>query len=161
MRRHPAVCALALLSACLLLCQPDAHSQTPQTLSIPPDSPRWDLRGKTSIIEFLGRKCLMLEGGAAVLKEFESAMAFLRWTSQPRPRVDFFGFDFRIDKEGANYEEVYLRQHKSGLLDAMQYSPVLNTSPTGRCSTGPVSPERLMSHATSGFICASRSPARR
>jgi hypothetical protein len=39
----------------------------------------------------------------------------------------FFGFDIRIDKDGRNYEEIYLRQHKSGLPDAMQYTPVLNT----------------------------------
>ena len=39
----------------------------------------------------------------------------------------FFGFDVRIDVDGKNYEEIYLRQHKSGLPDAMQYTPVLNT----------------------------------
>jgi hypothetical protein len=49
----------------------------------------------------------------------------------------FFGFDFRIDDKGANYEEVYLRQHKSGLPDAMQYTPVLNTGRNWQIYNGP------------------------
>jgi hypothetical protein len=49
----------------------------------------------------------------------------------------FFGFDVRIDKDEANYEEVYLRQHKSGLPDAMQYTPVLNTGRNWQPSTAP------------------------
>lgn len=39
----------------------------------------------------------------------------------------FFGFQSRIANDGANSEEVYLRQHKSSIPDAMQYTPVLNT----------------------------------
>lgn len=37
----------------------------------------------------------------------------------------FFGIQFRLDAQAANGEWVYLRQHKSGLADAMQYTPVL------------------------------------
>src|SRR5712691_2220603 len=47
----------------------------------------------------------------------------------------FFGFDFRID--GANGEFVYLRQHKSGLPDALQYTPVLNTGLNWQIYNGP------------------------
>ena len=49
----------------------------------------------------------------------------------------FFGFDIRIDKDGTNYEEIYLRQHKSGLPDAMQYTPVLNTGRNWQIYNGP------------------------
>ena len=49
----------------------------------------------------------------------------------------FFGFDFRIDKEGLNYEEVYLRPHESGLPDAIQYTPVLNTGRNWQLFNGP------------------------
>lgn len=49
----------------------------------------------------------------------------------------FFGLDVRIDKDGANYEEIYLRQHKSGLPDAMQYTPVLNTGRNWQFFNGP------------------------
>ena len=49
----------------------------------------------------------------------------------------FFGFDVRIDADGKNYEEIYLRQHKSGLPDAMQYTPVLNTGRNWQIYNGP------------------------
>src|SRR5690606_36140296 len=37
----------------------------------------------------------------------------------------FFGVEFRADSTSGEY--VYLRPHKSGLPDAIQYTPVLNT----------------------------------
>jgi hypothetical protein len=40
-------------------------------------------------------------------------------------------------KDGANYEEIYLRQHKSGLPDAIQYTPVLNTGRNWQIFNGP------------------------
>jgi len=49
----------------------------------------------------------------------------------------FFGFDVRIDADGKNYEEIYLRQHKSGLPDALQYTPVLNTGRNWQLYNGP------------------------
>jgi hypothetical protein len=114
-----------------------AHSQTPQTLSVAPDSPRWDLEQNAKLAEYQGRQCLLLDGGAAVLKDFEMRDGVIDVdVATPAPR-GFFGFDFRIDKEAANYEEVYLRQHKSGLPDAMQYTPVLNTGRNWQIYNGP------------------------
>jgi hypothetical protein len=49
----------------------------------------------------------------------------------------FFGIQFRIVNEGANAEWVYLRQHKSGLPDAVQYTPVLNTGLNWQIYNGP------------------------
>jgi hypothetical protein len=49
----------------------------------------------------------------------------------------FFGIQFRIAGDGANAEWVYLRQHKSGLPDAMQYTPVLNTGLNWQLYNGP------------------------
>jgi hypothetical protein len=49
----------------------------------------------------------------------------------------FFGIQFRIDKDGANAEWIYLRQHKSGLPDAMQYTPVLGTGLNWQIYNGP------------------------
>lgn len=49
----------------------------------------------------------------------------------------FFGIMFRIVNDGLNAEEVYLRQHKSGLPDAMQYTPVLNTGRNWQIYNGP------------------------
>src|SRR5690242_19068142 len=107
MFRHRAACALALLSLCSLYPH-DALAQAPQSLTVPPDSPRWELEGKASVREFLGRKCLMLDGGAAVLKDLEMRDGVLDVDVATSAVRGFFGFDFRIDSEGKNWEEVYL-----------------------------------------------------
>ena len=39
-----------------------AHSQTPQTLAVPADSPRWDLQGQAKATEYQGRQRLFLNG---------------------------------------------------------------------------------------------------
>jgi len=49
----------------------------------------------------------------------------------------FFGIQFRITEDGANAEEIYLRPHKSGLPDAMQYTPILNTGRNWQIYNGP------------------------
>jgi hypothetical protein len=134
--RHLALSALAFLFASA------AHSQTPpaqapQTLSVPPDSPRWDLEGQAKATEYQGRKCLLLDGGAAVLKDFEMRDGVVDVDVATPAIRGFFGFDIRIDADGSNYEEIYLRQHKSGLPDAMQYTPVLSTGRNWQLFTGP------------------------
>jgi hypothetical protein len=121
LRRHFALFSL------VLLCRSAARAQTPQTLSVPADSPRWDLQGEAKPAEYLGRKCLLLDGGAAVLKDFEMRDAVIDVDVATPASRGFFGFQFRLTEDGANGEWVYLRQHKSGLPDAMQYTPVLNT----------------------------------
>jgi hypothetical protein len=129
--RHLALCVLALLFATA------ARSQVPQPLSVPADSPRWELQGQARATEYQGRKSLFINGGAAILKDFEMRDGVLDVdVVTPAPR-GFFGFDFRIDDKGSNYEEVYLRQHKSGLPDAMQYTPVLNTGRNWQIYNGP------------------------
>ena len=111
--------------------------EMPQALSVPADSPRWDLEGQAKAAEYQGRKCLLLDSGAAVLKDFEMRDGVLDIDVATSAKRGFFGFDFRLDKDGINYEEVYLRQHKSGLPDAMQYTPVLNTGRNWQIYNGP------------------------
>ena len=129
--RHLALCAVALLFASA------AHSQTPQTLSVPPDSPRWDLQGQAKATEYQGRKCLLLDGGAAILKDFEMRDGVIDVDVATPAKRGFFGFDIRLDQDGTNYDEIYLRQHESGLSDAMQYTPVLNTGRNWQIFNGP------------------------
>jgi hypothetical protein len=112
-------------------------AQPAQTLSIPPDSPRWQLEGQAKAAEYQGRKCLFLDGGAAILKDFEMRDGILDVDVATPASRGFFGFDVRIDADGKNYEEIYLRQHKSGLPDAMQYTPVLNTGRNWQLYNGP------------------------
>jgi hypothetical protein len=114
-----------------------AHPQETQALSVPADSPRWDLEGEAKVAKYQGRKCIRLDGGAAVLKDFEIHDGIIDADVATPARRGFFGFDFRIATDGANYEEVYLRQHKSGLPDAMQYTPVLSTGRNWQIYNGP------------------------
>src|SRR5436189_433078 len=60
-----------VLCALVLLLESAIHSQTPQKLSVPADSPRWELQGQAKVTEYQGRKCRFLNGGAAVVKDFE------------------------------------------------------------------------------------------
>jgi hypothetical protein len=128
---HLAVRILVLLFNCA------AYSETPPRLSIPPDSPRWDLQGQAKPAEYQGRKCLFLDGGAAILKDFEMRDGFIDVDVATPANRGFFGMQFRLANDGANAEWVYLRQHKSGLPDAMQYTPVLNTGANWQIYNGP------------------------
>lgn len=114
-----------------------AQSQTQQTLSVPADSPRWELQGQAKPAEYQGRKSLFLDGGAATLKDFEMRDAVIDVDIATPASRGFFGIQFRIAGDGANAEWVYLRQHKSGLPDAMQYTPVLNTGLNWQIYNGP------------------------
>ena len=103
--------------------------------AVPPDSDRWELQGQARQAEYLGRKCLLLDGGAAILKDFELRDGVIDVDVAMPASRGFFGIQFRID--GANAEWFYLRQHKSGAPDAMQYTPVLNTGLNWQLYNGP------------------------
>src|SRR5579863_6152685 len=133
-----AVSKLSSLALLVLAVVVVASSQeTPQALSVPTDSPRWDLEGQAKTAEYQGRKCLLMDSGAAVLKDFEMRDGVLDVDVATSAKRGFFGLQFRIDKDGLNGEEVYLRQHQSGLPDAMQYTPVLNTGRNWQIYNGP------------------------
>jgi hypothetical protein len=125
------------LVALAVLCASSAYSETPQTLSVPADSPRWDLEGEAKAAEYQGRKCLRLDGGAATLKDLEMRDGVVDVDVATIAPRGFFGFQFRIASDGVNAEEVYLRPHKSGQPDAMQYTPILNTGRNWQIYNGP------------------------
>ena len=128
---------LAASAVLALLVRTAARGQAPPPLSVPADSPRWDLQGEAKAADYLGRKCLLLDGGAAILKDFEMRDAVIDVDVATPAKRGFFGIQFRLDSTGANGEWVYLRQHKSGLPDAMQYTPVLNTGANWQIYNGP------------------------
>ena len=125
---------LALLQGLLLLTTPLLGQQT---LAIPPDSPRWELEQNAKVADYQGRQSLMLDGGAATLKNFEMRDGVIDVDIATPAKRGFFGIQFRIANDGANGEWVYLRQHKSGLPDAMQYTPILNTGANWQIYNGP------------------------
>jgi len=115
------------VAASIALFGRSALAQAPPGLAIPPDSARWELEGQAKVADYLGRPALFLDGGAAVLKDFEMRDAVVDVDVATPASRGFFGVQFRIADDGASAEWVYLRQHKSGLPDALQYTPVLHT----------------------------------
>ena len=99
--------------------------QDQRSLTLAADSPRWELEGNAKVADYQGRKSLLLNGGGATIKDFEMRDGVVDVDVSTPATRGFFGIQFRIDDK--NGEWVYLRQHKSGLPDAMQYTPILNT----------------------------------
>ncbi len=128
------------LGFCALLCSlfaSDVHAQTSPPLAIAPDSPRWELEGQARVAEYQGRKGLYLNGGAATLKDLEIRDAIVDVDVATPASRGFFGIQFRVAQDAGDAEWVYLRQHKSGAPDAMQYTPVLHTGLNWQIYNGP------------------------
>ena len=126
---------LALLAVCLAATA--VRAQTPQPLALAPDSPRWELQGEAKATEYLGRKALYLAGGAAIVKDLELRDGVIDFDVATPAIRGFFGIQFRIADEGATSEWIYLRPHKSGYPDAIQYTPVLHTGLNWQLYNGP------------------------
>ncbi len=111
--------------------------QAQTTVSVPAESSRWGLQGQAKVVDYQGRPSILLDGGAAVLKGLEMRDGIIDVDVSTPAKRGFFGIQFRIANDGANAEWVYFRQHKSGLADAMQYTPVLNTGLNWQLYNGP------------------------
>src|SRR5262249_34373249 len=122
-----AVCALS----------PAALAAPSPAPAIPLDPSRWELEGEAKIVEHQGRQSIRLDGGAATLKSFEMRDAVIDVDVSTAATRGFFGIQFRVAEDGRSAEWVYLRQHKSGLADAMQYTPVLGTGLNWQLYSGP------------------------
>ena len=119
----------------ILASAPSLPAQTPAPRGIPLDSTHWTMEGKAEVTEYLGRRCLMLDGGGATAKDVTFRDGVIDLDVATPAKRGFFGLQFRIDS--VNAEFIYLRQHKSGLPDAMQYTPVLNTGLNWQLYSGP------------------------
>jgi hypothetical protein len=113
---------LRRLAFLLLLVAASARAEV-----VPPDTLHWELEGKAEPTEHLGKPCLLLDGCAAVLKNFTMRDAVIDVDVATSAKRGFFGMQFRITDDGGTAEWVYLRQHRSGYPDAMQYTPVFHT----------------------------------
>jgi hypothetical protein len=131
------IIAAAWITGFSFLVTPTFAAQTQETLSVAPDSSRWLLEGEAKAAEYQGRKCLLLNGGGATLKDFELRDGVIDVDVATPASRGFFGIQFRITSDSNNAEWVYLRQHKSGAPDAMQYTPVLNTGLNWQIYNGP------------------------
>ena len=109
----------------------------PHAEPVAPDSPRWLLEGAASVTDYLGRRSIRLDGGGATLKDLALRDGVIDVDVATPASRGFFGIQFRISADGNNGEWVYLRQHKSGLPDALQYTPVLATGLNWQIYNGP------------------------
>ncbi|MBX7151340.1 DUF1080 domain-containing protein [bacterium] len=115
-----------------------SHAFSQTSVTIPADTAHWDLQGKAKIADYQGHSCIFLEGGVAVLKEIEIRDGVIDVDiNAPIAPKGFFGIEFRATADGLHSEYVYLRPHKSGLPDAIQYTPVLNTGLNWQIYSGP------------------------
>ena len=128
---------LSLCALCAMSSRALAAAPPPATLAVPADPSRWELEGQAKVVEHQGRPSIRLDGGAATLKDFEMRDAVVDVDVSTPASRGFFGIQFRIDGDGRSGEWVYLRQHKSGLPDAMQYTPVLGTGLNWQLYNGP------------------------
>ena len=89
------------------------------------DLDRWKITDpKAQVEEHLGRKSLHLTNGIAYLRDANFENGVIEFdVAAPTNLVSFVGLLFRLEDE-ENYELVYFRPHKSGLEDAVQYTPV-------------------------------------
>jgi hypothetical protein len=121
-----AICFVSIISA----------AQSTQPLSVSPDSPRWDLQGQAKLAEYQGRKCLLLDGGVAVLKDFELRDGVIDVDVATQVARGFFGMQFRVVDDGATAEWVYLRQHKSPIRTRCNTRLCFAQAQTGNSTMG-------------------------
>ncbi len=74
---------------------------------------------------YLGQKALRMRNGKAYRTDILFENGTIEFDIAPKARASFIGVEFRIQMEGGkqNYEHIYFRPHKSGLWDAVQYTP--------------------------------------
>ena len=86
------------------------------------DSGRWELQPGSKIVEYLGQKSLR---GSAVLKDVVFENGVIEVDIAFTGGRCFPAINFRKQSQG-NDEEFYIRPHKSGKPDALQYTPRFN-----------------------------------
>lgn len=98
---------------------------------------RWELQGERTAVESKdGRETLRVETGWAYRRDVRLEDGTIDFDVQLTRRRSFVYLAFRIVRDGEN-EEIYLRPHKSGLPDAVQYAPVWQRSSAWQLHHGP------------------------
>jgi len=107
--------------ALLLMAPVAAHAE-----QYPFDSDAWQIQAQeASVVDYLGERALLMQGGAATLKGVDMANGVIEFDIAVSPQRGFAGGRFRvIDPD--NFEHFYIRPHQSGNPDANQYNPVFN-----------------------------------
>ena len=114
-----------------------AASSSAQAPSNDFDPARWQIQDpKARAEDHLGRKSLYLTSGYAFLKDVNFANGVIEVDIAAPATPSFVGVVFRAASAG-DHEIVYFRPHKSGLEDAVQYTPSFNGSACWQLYSGP------------------------
>jgi hypothetical protein len=115
---------MKVLSFLLCLTCFKIFAQTP----VPFDSSHWQMAAKEAVQEeYMGKKCLRLTNGSAILKNVNFLNGVIEFDIALQQAYYFPGIAFRV-KDNKNAEYFYLRPHLSGNPDAVQYYPEYNYS---------------------------------
>lgn len=99
-------------------------AQTTTDRPLPFSDKTWELQGeRTTIVREGERDVLQVETGAGRRRDVRFEDGTIDFDVQLTSRRSFVSIEFRAVGDG-EYEEVYLRPHKSSLPDAAQYAPV-------------------------------------
>jgi hypothetical protein len=103
--------------AMLVVC---ARTTAAQQLAF--SDPQWKLDGDARVENFDGRQVLTIENGSAARPDVALQDGTIDVDVMTSRRRSFVYLSFRAQNEG-EHEEFYLRPHKAGLPDAVQYAP--------------------------------------
>src|SRR5262245_30046213 len=121
-----------LFAACVL-----AAPAAPATSQSPTEFGQgWELKGKAAVEKRDGRSALAVETGFGYARGVSFQDGTIDFEVQLTRRRSFVYLMFRMQADG-EYEEIYLRPHKSGLPDALQYAPVYQGHSAWQLHHGP------------------------
>ncbi len=126
---------IALVAALLTIARL-AHAQAPAK-PLPFTDPAWQLQGeKTTIARDDGREVLQIETGFGFRRDVALRDGTIDFDVRLTSRRSFVYLYFRAEGDGER-EEFYLRPHKTGLPDALQYAPVWQGKSAWQLHHGP------------------------
>lgn len=120
------------LGAVLAVAAPAAAQE-----KLPISDGRWELGDKGVRMETVdGRETLAFESGVATRRDVKLQDGTIEMEVQVTRRRSFVYVTFRM-QDDREYEDFYLRPHKSGLPDALQYAPVYQGQSAWQLYHGP------------------------
>jgi len=96
----------------------------------------WELRGGAKLERLDGRDVLSVESGLAYKRDVRLQDGTIDFDVQLTRRRSFVYLMFRM-QDDREFEEIYLRPHKSSLPDAVQYAPVYQGASAWQLYHGP------------------------
>ena len=113
----------------------DLASGQPRRFSVEGGNGEWyvdnaDRAGDIRFAELAGRQAMLLRNNTQVVRENVEFMdGTIEFDVAPMEKGNFVAVIFRRGS-GTNHENIYLRIHRSGLYNALQYAPRINGSST-------------------------------